>query len=105
MSDAPTIIIPTSQTLAKYGLSRDDWFSLVARANGRCEVCGKVPPSGRLVIDHRHVKGFKNMPPEERRTHIRGLLDVYCNAYIIARNSLATLEGAVVYLRRHELAS
>jgi hypothetical protein len=68
-----------------------------------------VPPSGRLCIDHQHVRGFKAMPPEEKRTWVRGLLCFTCNRYRVAKNEGASARAVVAYLadfeRRREAAS
>ena len=37
---------------------------------------GKVK---RLAVDHKHALGFKDMPPEQKRLHVRGLLCVVDN--------------------------
>lgn len=50
-----------------------------------CFVCGKMPKTGRLCIDHEHVKGWKKMPPEERKLYVRGLLCWFCNHTYVGR--------------------
>jgi hypothetical protein len=56
---------PSKATLKKYGLSEDEWQKILTRQNGVCAVCEKVPTTGRLCIDHEHVKGWKKLPPEK----------------------------------------
>lgn len=52
-----------------------------------CAICGKNPKTGRLVIDHEHRKGFKSMPPEERKKCVRGLLCWWDNAQTVGRGA------------------
>lgn len=95
---------PSKATLAKYGLSKEDWLDLVKKQNAVCYVCLKLTSTGRLCIDHEHVKGWKKMPPEERKKYVRGLLCWVCNHYYLGRG--ITIEKAVRvadYLREYEL--
>lgn len=95
--------MPTKQTLSKYGLSLEEWDDLFLKYNGACHVCKKVPSSGRLNIDHFHVKGWKNMQPEERKKYVRGLLCYVCNNRILTKGVTAgKLESAAEYLREWE---
>lgn len=73
------IPVPTPATLAKYGLDEPAWRALGAVQGWRCPVCQRRPPEVRLVIDHEHVKGYRQMPAAERRLYVRGLLCVRCN--------------------------
>lgn len=65
-------------------------------------MCHRQPSSGRLVIDHEHVFGWKRMPPEERRLYVRGLLCFFCNHYYLARGlTVDKAENVVRYLKRY----
>lgn len=93
---------PTAATLAKYGISLDEWVLLLDAQGGVCAVCKKAPPSGRLNIDHDHVKGWKKLPAQERKLHVRGLLCWTDNLYLLGRGvSVARLENALAYLKSH----
>jgi len=83
MADA--IKVPSPKTLAKYGLDQAGWLEILARQGGVCAVCKRVPASGRLCTDHEHVRGYKKMPPEERRRRVRGILCFFCNHYYVGR--------------------
>lgn len=95
-------MIPRPKTLQKYGLSAEDWTAILLRQGGVCAVC-KKPPRARLCIDHAHVKGWKKLPPEKRRLHVRGLLCWFCNEHYVGRSiTIAKSEAVTEYLRAHE---
>lgn len=98
------IRVPSKATLKKYGLSLKEWRSIVQRQGGRCGACGRVPGSGRLVIDHEHVRGYRKLPPEKRRLYVRGLLDWTCNHYRLGKGATVdNLRGSAEYLERYYL--
>lgn len=97
-----TLRVPTEKTLRKYGMSLADWEAMVLEQGCACYVCEKVPPSGRLCIDHEHAKGWKAMPPEKRRTFVRGLLCWTCNHYYVGRSiTVSKARRVVSYLERY----
>lgn len=97
------IVEPSPATLRKYGLTLDDWRNILASQDGKCGACGKVPRTKRYHIDHEHVRGFRNMKPEERKRYVRGLLDWSCNSFRLARGAtVENLRGAADYLERYQ---
>lgn len=97
------IIIPTLATLAKYGWDVHRFVLTVRTQQGRCACCGNIPSTGRLCIDHFHAKGWKTMPPEQRRLYCRGLVDWWCNSRFLSRGiTLERSEKVTAYLRRFE---
>lgn len=72
---------------AVYGLSRDDYATVLAAQDGACAICrGKRPY--RLCVDHDHATG-----------EVRGLLCRRCNkALRDVRDSVFILNSAVLYL-------
>lgn len=93
---------PTSTTLKRYGLSLDDWLRMAATQNFACFVCKKTPTSGRLCVDHEHVKGWKKMPPEVRAKYVRGLLCWTCNHYYLGRGiTQEKAQQVVEYLKAY----
>ena len=93
---------PTANTLKKYGLDVASWLKVWHSQGEVCGVCGTVPQSGRLTIDHFHAKGWKEMPPEERRKHVRGITCTTCNHFILTRyGTIRKFLGAAAYLARH----
>ncbi len=101
------INVPTPQTLQRYGLTRGEWTALVVLdveyEVWMCPVCGKTPPSGRTVIDHYHVRGWKKMPPDERKEYVRGVVCVTCNHFVLTRyGTPARFRAAADYLEDYE---
>ncbi len=74
-----TLKQPSTKTLAKYGLQLSDWEAIAQRQNYACYVCQKLPTTGRLCIDHEHVKGWAKMPDDQRKLYVRALLCHWCN--------------------------
>lgn len=98
------IRIPAPATLAKYGLSLKDWRELVKAQGGRCGGCGRTPPSGRLNIDHEHIRGWKRLRPDDRKRYVRGLVDFQCNAHWLSRGATPeVLRGCADYLERYRV--
>lgn len=94
--------MPSPETLKKYGLSAQDWQAMHDAQGGKCAICLTSPGTGRLCVDHRHVPGWKKMPPERRKTHVRALLCWTCNLMLVGRGvTLPKLRAAVAYLERH----
>jgi hypothetical protein len=101
---------PSTSTLKKYGVDidwwRHQWFDV---QGGVCAVCGREPPLRKdgtpawTVIDHQHVRGFKKMPPEERRKYVRGIVCITCNHFVLTRyGTVAKFLGAAAYIYRYE---
>ncbi len=92
---------PSKATCKKYGLTVQEWNDILDRQVGVCSICKRLPPSGILCVDHQHVRGFKKMPPEQRKRFVRTLACAFCNRRLLAkgitteraRNILAVLEA------------
>lgn len=112
--------VPRAGTLAKYGLTAEDWLGLCVACNYTCVVCGKPFEDRPLVIDHEHVKGFKArknkrakkghlikvrvMGPAERRKYVRGVIHNYCNRFVRSWLTLPRARAIVAYLEAFERA-
>lgn len=97
------LLIPTLATLRKYGLDAWTWYVHAARQGFVCGACGKLPRTCRLVIDHEHVRGWKNMPTLDRAQYVRGLLCWTCNGFRLARGAtVSNLMGAALYLKDYQ---
>lgn len=96
------ISVPSKATLSKYGLSVEEWQSIADKQQGTCAVCKKEPTTGRLCIDHEHVKGWKKMPPDQRKLYVRGLLCWVCNHYYLGRGiSIEKSRNVTTYLESY----
>lgn len=94
---------PAAATLRRYGMTADEWLTLLARQGGVCAICSK--PSKYFVIDHEHppIKVWRKMTKEQRRLMVRGILCSHCNHRCLGR--FVTLEKAravVRYLETYE---
>lgn len=85
-----------STRLARYGLTRAAFDTMLEAQGGRCAICRTIsPPTGRHSrdgwhVDHDHTTG-----------RIRGLLCRACNHLLgNAEDSIARLEAAIAYLAR-----
>jgi hypothetical protein len=97
------VLVPKPATLKRYGLTATKWKYLLRSQGGGCGVCRQIPVNGKLLIDHEHVNGWKQMPSEQRRLHVRGLLCSWCNHYCVTKAmTVEKAEAVVKYLRRHE---
>jgi hypothetical protein len=73
------------KTLQKYGLTEEDFNEILDRQGGVCPICKKAPSTGRWVIDHEHIKGYKKMPSQKRKQYVRGITCWFCNRYFLAK--------------------
>jgi hypothetical protein len=96
--------LPTRPTLARYGLSAEEWLAKLAAQGGVCGICGKVPASGTLCVDHQHVRGWARMTPELRKTFVRGLLCFACNTALRHRVTTTWLTAALDYMTKYDRA-
>lgn len=86
---------------AHYGITLAEYEILLAFGHGGCWVCGRLPMNRALHVDHFHVRGFKKLPPEQKRQHIRGLLCGICNRFYVGKGvTVVIAEGVAVYLKR-----
>lgn len=98
------LIEPTKQTLAKYGLSLEEWLVMADAQGHVCYICQLEPVKGRLALDHEHVKFWKKLAPEHRKLFVRGLLCFFCNFRILGRGmTLEKAKRVVSYLEQYSL--
>jgi hypothetical protein len=101
--------LPALKTLATYGLTMQEWLDylgLMSEKDARnalvpCVICERVQE--QFVVDHQHVRGWKTMPPEERKLYVRGVICRGCNYFVLPRQVGALEhENAGKYLRKFE---
>jgi hypothetical protein len=75
-----------------YGLSVNDFDTLMESQNNCCAICKKTCITGRsLSIDHDH-----------NTNKVRGLLCIKCNQGLgFFNDSIDLLQGAMIYLTQH----
>ena len=96
------VLVPSQKTLLYYGLSYARWRKMLDSCKGLCEICERIPQSGRLVIDHEHVPGWKKLNPAKRVLYVRGLLCSTCNHYILSRfATVEKLQSAASFLIKY----
>ena len=94
---------PSPATPRRYGLTLEEWRAILDIQGGVCAICKRVPPNGRLVVDHEHVRGWKKMPPEKRKLYVRGLICSWDNRQHLRRGMTAQKASAIMtYLRMFE---
>lgn len=75
-----------------YGITPEQYDAILDSQHGHCAICGDIEPGGKgkhFHIDHDHVTG-----------QVRGLLCSRCNHGLgMFRDSILSLESAIVYLR------
>jgi hypothetical protein len=96
--------MPSKATLQKYGLTLDEWQAMYDKYSGACHVCRRIPGGrGILAVDHEHVRGWKNLPPEERKKYLRGLACFQCNNKLLWKGiTKERLRIAAQYLEDYE---
>lgn len=71
----------------KYGITLDDYNSMLEAQGGRCAICGEEKAE-TLSVDHDHETG-----------KVRGLLCAHCNHVVgFARDKIELLESTIRYL-------
>lgn len=86
-----------------YGINDFQYYKMLTHG---CEICGRK--TGRLCVDHIHVRNFKKMLPSEKRKYVRGLLCFMCNTALKGfektcdgkRNRLQ-LDGTYKYFQKY----
>jgi len=94
---------PSTATLKKYGLDVDDWDRYASKQGGVCAVCRQLTKTGRLCIDHEHVRGWKKMVSAQRKLFVRGLLCWRCNTTFVGRGiTVDRSRNVTAYLEEFE---
>lgn len=71
--------------LAKYGIDERIYNLMLVHGNGACWICKRKPLLGKnLNVDHEHLTK-KQKKDGAKFGKVRGLLDFFCNKYLIGR--------------------
>lgn len=77
-------------TLAKFGLTPEQYVLMSQAQNGLCAICGQPPGARRLAVDHDHATG-----------QVRSLLCGPCNIALgNFRDDPSRLRAAIAYLEK-----
>lgn len=72
----------------KYGLTREQYESMVKKQKGRCKICREI--MNRICIDHNH-----------ENNDVRDLLCSHCNTAIgLIKESISTAESMIAYFKK-----
>ena len=72
----------------KYGLSKEDYYSLFETQQNKCAICGDSFDETKAFVDHDHQSG-----------KVRGLLCTRCNTLLgMAKDNVEILKSAIKYL-------
>ena len=96
---------PKLKTLRRYGMTPEDWETMLWTQGGKCPLCHRGPPDVRMVTDHEHARGFRKMTAIQRRRHVRGICCLRCNMRFLRAGLTAEIAQNVAdYLRRYATA-
>ncbi len=90
--------------LRTYGITREEFASMLIAQAGRCAVEACREPLVRKnepAIDHQHTTGWKKMAPSEKRQLVRALLCHLCNTALNAKGSPELHRSRAAYLEAH----
>lgn len=94
--------LPSKATAARYGITVDEWLALLHNQGWMCPICTKHR-GVQWTTDHEHVRGWKSMPPEERRRYVRGILCRHCNWKVVhSRLTSAQARRIAEYIEAYE---
>jgi hypothetical protein len=97
------VTAPAQRTLDTYGLTQDEWIGLLKDQGWRCPICLRHAKGLKLNTDHEHVRGWKNMPPEKRKEHVRGVLCWQDNHKVVRdHRSSEVVQRVADYLAAYE---
>jgi len=68
-----------------YGLTPWMVVEMYAEQGGKCAICTNDLHEKNWVIDHKHVRNYKKLSPEEKRKFVRGLVCIYCNWKVLGQ--------------------
>lgn len=96
------VLVPSPATLKRYGLTADEWLAILRAQGGVCAICKRVPASGRLHTEHEHVKGWKHLPPDQRKLYVRGICCFVCNTQYLGRGlTIDKARAVLAYLEAY----
>lgn len=99
LSPAGNRVVRSSVLKNNYGITLDEYEAMLGEQNGLCRLCFGISEGKNLAVDHDHVAGYDELPPDEKRRLVRGLLCDACNRGIgLLRDDADLLRRAIAYL-------
>ena len=94
--------ITSKASLDKYGLDEQMWLTMLRDQGWKCLICDKPSSTGAYVVDHEHIRGYKKLPPEQKRLYVRGICCWFCNHSYLGRGiTLEKARNMVAYLEAY----
>jgi hypothetical protein len=94
---------PAPATLARYGLTSEEWLELLAAQDWQCPICERPAGELKLNTDHEHVRGFDKLKPSEKKQYTRGVLCAHCNfRKVHSTNDGVTSQRIADYVKAYE---
>ncbi len=78
----------------RYGISRDEVLSMLAKQGHRCAICATEVTEATMVVDHCHGSG-----------RVRDILCNLCNISLAPLERVEWVKAALAYLERHRSRS
>ena len=97
------IKVPLERTVARYGLTLEEWLALLEAQGWMCPICRRGGNRVKYTTDHQHVPNWKRMEPEQRKRYVRGILCIHCNWKVVhSRLTAAEARRIAEYLTHYE---
>ncbi len=89
---------------SKFGISLEEFDVLFLQQQSKCKACKSTEHNGRnWSVDHEHIEGYADLPSNDKKKYIRGILCHPCNAGLgLFKNSIEKLESAIQYLKDYQ---
>jgi DNA-directed RNA polymerase subunit M/transcription elongation factor TFIIS len=82
----------SNRLMKKYGMTLDDYHSMLESQNFSCKICGSNKKFYRLAVDHCHKTG-----------KVRGILCQGCNGFLgHARDDVSFLQKMICYIQDNQ---
>lgn len=95
-------VYENNHMLTKFGITMKEKNELFNTQDGKCAICLKNIDIKTANTDHEHIEDYNNLPQDEKKQYVRGLLCRCCNLSKVGSNTLETAIRVVEYLQRHK---
>ncbi len=88
--------------MIKYGITLAERDQIIRNQDYKCACCGELFGQKRIYIDHKHEIGYLKMEAKQKKLFIRAAVCFICNKFLIAKNTLKTIDMVYDYLQKYE---